>query len=123
MADQGESSRLTTESPPGTGTYDPSTGVATANVDYAKSFHLRFAGNSTVRKQRPKIRRRRREDDDDETDTEEDVDPMQGAAEDVSEFADARDTQEHHMKLSEREYYTVVIHNTCISIRILVILL
>ena len=103
MADQGES---TTESPPGAGTYDPTTGVATANVDYAKSFHLRFAGNSTIRKQRPKVRRRRRIDDDDETDTEEeDVDLMQGAAEDVSEFADARNTQEAHVKLSEREYY------------------
>lgn len=101
MADQGESSRSPTESPSGTGTYDPTTGVATANVDYAKSFHLRFAGNSTVRKQRPKVRRRRREDDPDETDTEEeDVDLIQGAAEDAS---DARDTQETRMKLSERE--------------------
>lgn len=121
MADQGESSRSTTQSPVGAGTYDPTTGVATANVDYAKSFHLRFAGNSTVRKQRPKVRRRRREDDADETDSEEeDVDLIQGAAEDVSESADARDTQETRMKLSEREYYCRCY--TLISIRFLVII-
>lgn len=108
MSDQGESSRSATESPPGAGTYDPSTGVASANVDYAKSFHLRFAGNSTVRKERPKVRRRRREDEGEETDTDEedvevDVD-LQGAAEDISKFANARDIQEARMKLSEREY-------------------
>lgn len=39
-------------------------GVTT--IDYAKSFHLRFAGNSTVRKkQRPKLRAKREDADDD----------------------------------------------------------
>lgn len=111
MADQGEypsvnSSRSTSETPPGAGTYDPSTGVATSNVNYAKSFHLRFAGNSTVRKQRPKIRRRKREDDAEEVDSDEEDDReelRQDEAEDVSEVANARDTQEARMKLSERE--------------------
>lgn len=111
MADQGEyqslnSSRSTSESPSAAGAYDPSTGVATSNVDYAKSFHLRFAGNSTVRKQRPKIRRRRREDDAEEIDTDEEDDreELQDGAEDaVSEVANSRDTQEARMKLSERE--------------------
>ena len=50
------------------------TGGAIAIVDYAKSFHLRYAGNSTVRKKRRPRLRQRREDESEDTSTDEDYD-------------------------------------------------
>lgn len=78
-------------------------------VNYAKSFHLRFAGNSTVRKQRPKLRKRREDAEDDSTDDEygEEGDvprqiELQNAAP-VAENGFDRDSQEIRLKLSQRE--------------------
>ena len=76
-----------------------------ATVDYAKSFHLRFAGNSTVRKkQRPKVRKTR-EDESDDTSTDEEYD-IDGEGADLQGGGkeNGRDSEEMRMKLSQREW-------------------
>lgn len=109
MADQGQYQTLNSsvspaESPPlATGTYDASTGVASSNVDYAKSFHLRFAGNSTVRKERPKVCRSRKENEEEIITDDEDEDAFEPDSQGAKDAAVARDTQEARLKLSQRE--------------------
>lgn len=98
-----QSSASTTASRPGNDSYDPDTGVASAGVDYARSFHLRFAGQSTVRKKR---RVRGRPDDEDEYSTDEEdltaETELQGAEDEQEPAARARDMQEARVKLSLR---------------------
>lgn len=74
---------------------------AVATVDYAKSFHLRFAGNSTVRKKRRPKLRQRREDDDDDTTTDEEYDFDGDDAGNDGE--NGLDSQEMRTELSQRE--------------------
>ena len=90
------------------GSYDTTTGVASSSVDYAKSFRLRYAGNSTMRKERTNLRERR-EDEENYTDDEEDEtfelrngDGEDGAAPAQTEL-DA-EMQEARIKLNMRKY-------------------
>ena len=69
-----------------------------ATVDYAKSFHLRFAGNSTVRKKRRPKLRQRREDESEETSSDEEFDDYEDEDDEVEGVS-----QEPSVKLSQRE--------------------
>ena len=98
-----------TSSPPHAGQSPPDTGdVSTEiSVNYGKSFHLRFAGNSTVRKERPKLRKKREDGDDDSTDDEDEEEDVVTTAEVQSAAAATEsaptDSQELRLKLSQRE--------------------
>ena len=104
-----QSSASTTASRPGNDSYDPDTGVASASVHYAQSFHLRFAGQSTVRKKRRALGK---PEDEDEysTDEEEDLTTetvLQDAEDEQEEAARTRHMQEARLKLS--------LHGMCVA--------
>ena len=89
------------------------TSGAITTVDYAKSFHLRFAGNSTVRKKRRPKLRQRREGADNDTSSEEEYDFDGDDAElQRDDRVDVLDSQVMRMKLSQREYIKLVVKDS-----------
>ena len=90
------------------------TSGAITTVDYAKSFHLRFAGNSTVRKKRrPKLRQRREGADNDTSSEEEyDFDGDDAELQRDDRVVDVLDSQVMRMKLSQREYIKLVVKDS-----------
>ena len=104
---------------------DASTGDAATLgvVEYAKSFHLRFAGNSTVRKQRPRIRRTREDADGSSTDEDEedDVLPEAGLQNGTAGENDELDSQERRLKLSQRESTFICMRLHCILVNMIAI--
>jgi hypothetical protein len=103
--DENRLSNATLE-PAGPDSSDTSGAIA---MDYAKSFHLRFAGNSTVRKKRRPKLRQRREGADNHTSSEEEYDFDGDDAElQRDDEVNVLDSQEMRMKLSQREYIKLV---------------
>lgn len=69
-----------------------------------KSFHLRFAGKSTVRKKRPKVRNRRDDfDDEDDSDSLDGAEESEATREDGSK-QDGRDSQEVRILLAQSAF-------------------
>ena len=93
---------------------DPESDGGIATVDYAKSFHLRFAGNSTVRKKRRPKLRSKREDDGEDTSTDEEYDFDEDGADQQRGGENGENSQEMGMKLSLRECNTH--QNQCFGI-------